>query len=253
MAAASVTMAHAASPSVDVFTVRTDHVGADVVAALSTQLTDEELARGARFVRAVDRATFVIARALVRATLSAYGPTAPRDWRFETNSHGCPFVVAAQAGTPRLTFNLSHTAGLVALAVTRGRLVGVDVEGVGRVVREDVAGRFFAPTEVRDLRALPVDVQPRAFFDYWTLKEAYIKARGMGLAIPLADFAFTLAPPAAPTIQFVDGFDDRPERWQFWQAWPTAEHRLSLAVTREDLDHDVAVTLTESAAEALLA
>ena len=106
---------------------------------------------------------------------------------------------------------------------------------------------------MRDLRALPAAAQPRAFFEYWTLKEAYIKARGMGLAIPLADFAFTLAPPAAPTIHFVDGFDDRPERWQFWQAWPTTAHRLSLAVTREDLDREVAVTLTESAAEALVA
>ena len=246
-------MAHAASPSVDVFTVRTAGVGAHVVAALSLQLTDEELARGARFVRPVDRDTFVIARALVRSQLSVYGPTPPRDWRFETNRHGCPFVVSTQAGTPRLTFNLSHTAGLVALAVTRGRLVGVDVEGVCRVVREDVAGRFFAPAEVRDLRALPAEVQPRVFFEYWTLKEAYIKARGMGLAIPLADFAFRLAPPAAPTIQFVDGFDDRPERWQFWQAWPTTAHRLSLAVTREELDREVAVTLTESAAEALVA
>jgi 4'-phosphopantetheinyl transferase len=245
-------MAHAAPPSVDVFTVRTAGVGSDVVAALATLLSDGELTRAERFVRSVDRDTFVIARALVRTTLSAYGPTGPRDWRFETNTHGCPFVVAAQAGTPRLTFNLSHTTGLVALAVTRGRLVGVDVERVDRVVREDVAGRHFAPDEVRDLRALPAEAQPRAFFEYWTLKEAYIKARGMGLAIPLADFAFTLAPPAAPAIHFVEGFDDHPGRWQFWQAWPTADHRLSLAVTRDD-DHDLPVALTETSPEALVA
>lgn len=248
-------MAHAAPSSVDVFTVRTAGAGDEVVAALSTLLSDGELARAARFVRSVDRDTFVIARALVRTTLSAYGPTAPRAWRFETNTHGCPFVVAAQAGTPRLTFNLSHTTGLVALAVTRGRLVGVDVERVDRVVREDVAGRHFAPDEVRDLRALPGDAQPRAFFEYWTLKEAYIKARGMGLAIPLADFAFTLAPPAAPVIRFVEGFDDHPGRWQFWQAWPTPEHRLALAVTRDDHNHahDLPVTLTETSPEALVA
>ena len=73
-------MAHAASPSVDVYTVRTAGVGADVVTTLATLLTDEELARAARFVRAVDHDTFVIARALVRTTLSAYGPTPPRDW-----------------------------------------------------------------------------------------------------------------------------------------------------------------------------
>lgn len=246
-------MAHAASPSVDVYTVRTAGVGADVVTTLATLLTDEELARAARFVRAVDHDTFVIARALVRTTLSAYGPTPPRDWRFETNTHGCPFVVPAQAGTPRLTFNLSHTHGLVALAVTRGRLVGVDVERVDRVLREDVAGRHFAPEEVHDLRALPAEAQPRAFFEYWTLKEAYIKARGMGLAIPLADFAFTLAPPAPPTIRFVEGFDDHAGRWQFWQAWPTTEHRLALAVTRDAEDQALPVILTETSPEALLA
>lgn len=245
-------MASAASPAVDLFTVRTAGAGADVVAALSTLLTRDELARAARFVRAVDRDTFVIARALVRTTLSAYGPTPPRDWRFETNTHGCPFVVPAQAGAPRLAFNLSHTTGLVALAVTRGRLVGVDVERVDRLLREDVAGRHFAPDEVRDLRALPPDAQARAFFEYWTLKEAYIKARGMGLAIPLADFAFTLAPPAAPAIRFVDGFDDRPGRWQFWQAWPTPDHRLALAVTRDDEAQDLPVTLTETPVEALV-
>jgi len=246
-------MASTAPPAVDVFTVRTAGVGAGLVATLSTLLTGEELARAARFVRTVDHDTFVIARALVRTTLSAYGPTPPRDWRFETNPHGCPFVLPTQAGAPRLTFNLSHTTGLVALAVARGRLVGVDVERVDRVLREDVAGRHFAPDEVRDLRALPMDAQARAFFEYWTLKEAYIKARGMGLAIPLADFAFRLAPPAAPTIQFVDGFDDRPERWQFWQAWPTDAHRLALAVTRDAADDAVAVTLTETAPEALIA
>lgn len=246
-------MSSVAAPSVDVFTVRTAGVRAAVVDTLASLLSHEELARAARFVRSVDRDTFVIARALVRTTLSTYGPTPPRAWQFETNAHGCPFVVAPQAGTPRLTFNLSHTTGLVALAVTRGRLVGVDVERVDRVVREDVAGRHFAPDEVRDLRALPPDAQARAFFEYWTLKEAYIKARGMGLAIPLADFAFTLAPPAAPTIRFVDGFDDRPDRWQFWQAWPTLEHRLALAVTREGLDHAVPVTLTETSPEALVA
>lgn len=246
-------MAHTAPPSVDVFTVRTGGAGGDLVAALSTWLDDGERARAARFVRAVDRDTFVIARALLRTTLSAYGPTTPRAWRFETNPHGCPSVAAPQAGTPRLAFNLSHTTGLVALAVTRGRLVGVDVERVDRVVREDVAGRHFAPDEVRDLRALPADRQARAFFEYWTLKEAYIKARGMGLAIPLADFAFALAPPAAPVIRFVEGFDDRAERWQFWQAWPTVDHRLALAVTRDAPDRDLAVTLTETPPEALVA
>lgn len=243
-------MTGAGVPRVDVFTVVTDGVGDELVSALSTLLTADEAARRARFIRASDQRTFVVTRALIRTTLSAYGPTAPRDWRFATNQHGCPAVVDAQAGTPRLTFNVSHTDGLVALAVTLGFPVGVDVERVDRPVREDIPGRYFAPSEVRDLRSRPAAQQAREFFEYWTLKEAYIKARGMGLAIPLADFAFTLAPPAPPTIRFVDGFDDEPGRWQFWQAWPTDVHRLSLAVARGEAD--LAVTITATAPEALV-
>jgi 4'-phosphopantetheinyl transferase len=99
-----------------------------------------------------------------------------------------------------------------------------------------VAGRFFAPGEVRDLHALPAGEQTKVFFDYWTLKEAYIKARGFGLALPLGDFAFTLSPPAPPTISFEPALDDDPSTWQFVQDWPTQHHRLGLAVRREGAD-----------------
>lgn len=228
--------------TVEIVTVATDHVAPEVIAALVLRLTADERVRMDRLVRAIDRHTFAVARALVRQTLSAHGPTAAGDWRFEINRYGCPFIVAAQAGTPRLHFNLSHTAGLVAVAVTRGHDVGVDVERADRVVREPIAERHFAAEEVRDLLALPEAAQPRAFFEYWTLKEAYIKARGMGLAIPLGDFAFRLRPPAPPAIAFADGFADTPARWQFWQAWPTPDHRLSLAVVREGADLDVRLT-----------
>jgi 4'-phosphopantetheinyl transferase len=230
-------MTGAGLPQVDVFTVVTDGVPDDVIDALATLLTADETARRARFLRTVDQRTFVLTRALIRMTLSTYGPTRPRDWRFATNQHGCPAIVESQAGVPRLAFNVSHTHGLVALAVTRGHLVGVDVERVDRVVRDDIAGRYFAPSEVRDLRALPAAAQPRAFFDYWTLKEAYIKARGFGLALPLGDFAFHLSPGGAPSISIEPSLNDDPATWQFLQDWPTPIHRLGLAIRRtgEDL------------------
>ena len=120
--------------------------------------------------------------------------------------------------------------------MARGHRVGVDVEAVTRAVLEDIPERHFAPDEVRDLRALPAAEQPRVFFDYWTLKEAYIKARGLGLALPLDQFAFALAAGSPPTIRFAAGFDDDPTRWQFWQAWPTPTHRLSLAIERDGAD-----------------
>ena len=228
-----------ASQIVDLVVVPTAGLTSGIVEALMPRLTPDERVRRDRYVRDTDRHAFVVTRALVRAVLSQHGPSAPDAWRFVTNAHGCPSVVDTQAGAPRLEFNVSHTGGLVALAVARGHRVGVDVEDARRVVREDLAGRFFAPAEVADLRGLPAAEQPRVFFDYWTLKEAYIKARGMGLAIPLGDFAFVLRPPAPPTIRFVPGYDDDPARWQFRQAWPTPHHRLGLAVERTGADLDV--------------
>jgi hypothetical protein len=111
---------------------------------------------------------------------------------------------------PDLRFNISHTDGLIACAVTIGREVGVDVETRRPSLLHDVAGRHFAPREVSDLRSLPELEQDRVFFDYWTLKEAYIKARGFGLALPLGDFAFKLNPPDAPASLVRAGLEDDP-------------------------------------------
>lgn len=227
--------------TVDVWVAESSDLAAADVARMAALLTADEMARGRRFVRQQDRDSFVLTRALVRTVLSRYGPTAPSDWRFDTNAHQCPFVVASQAGSPPLHFNISHTDGLVALAVVRGHRVGVDVEALHRAVLEAVPERHFAPSEVRALRAAPADQQPRLFFDYWTLKEAYIKARGMGLAIPLDRFAFTLREAQPPAIAFGPGFGDDAARWQFWQAWPTPAHRLALAIERDGEDLAIAL------------
>jgi 4'-phosphopantetheinyl transferase len=199
-------------------------------------LSADERERMARLIFEGDRTRFLLTRALVRTTLSRYASVAPADWQFITNVHGRPELLDRPYGVPDLRFNLSHTEGLIACAVTIGREVGVDVEHVGRRLTHDVAARFFAPREVADLQALPVDAQARAFFDYWTLKEAYIKARGMGLALPLGDFAFCLAPESTVEIRFEPSMQDDPATWQFEQAWPTQTHRLGLAIRRTGAD-----------------
>ena len=195
-------------------------------------LTPDEHERMARLIFDRDRQRFLLTRALVRTTLSRYAPVAPADWRFLANVHGRPEIADRPAGVPDLRFNLSHTEGLIACAVTIGREVGVDVEHIGRRLTHDVPARFFAPSEVADLRARPENEQARVFFDYWTLKEAYIKARGFGLALPLGDFAFHLSPDRTPSITFEPALPDDPATWQFAQDWPTPTHRLGLAVRR---------------------
>lgn len=204
-------------------------------------MSPDEHARMARFVFERDRKAFVLTRALVRTMLSRYAPVAPADWKFVENVHGRPEIVDRPANVPDLRFNISHTDGLIACAVTIGREIGVDVEHIGRHLTHDVAGRHFAPKEVSDLRGLPEDQQRTVFFDYWTLKESYIKARGFGLALPLGDFAFTLNPPHPPEITFEPSLEDDPATWQFLQDWPTPQHRLALAVRREGRDLPVRI------------
>lgn len=204
-------------------------------------LSKDEHERMARLVFDRDQRAFVITRAHVRNMLSRYAAVDPAEWRFIENVHGRPEILDRPAGTPDLRFNISHTDGLIACAVTIGREVGVDVEHIGRHLTHDIAGRFFAPDEVADLRGLPLQDQERVFFDYWTLKEAYIKARGFGLALPLGEFAFKLNPPDPPAITFLPSLDDDPSTWQFMQDWPTPQHRLGLAVRRTGRDLSIRI------------
>jgi 4'-phosphopantetheinyl transferase len=204
-------------------------------------MSKDEEERMARLVFERDRRRFLLTRALVRTMLSRYASVPPAGWSFIANVHGRPEIFDRPRGVPDLRFNISHTEGLIACAVTIGREVGVDVEHIGRRLTHDVAGRFFAPREVDDLKALTEDEQHKVFFDYWTLKEAYIKARGFGLALPLGDFAFKLSPPSPPQITFEPSLDDDPATWQFVQDWPTPQHRLALAVRRDRADLPVRI------------
>lgn len=216
---------------VHVLTVKQDDP--DVRAELGryrSLLSTDEREREGRFHFEADKERFAIGRALARLQLSRFLGGDPRAWPLVTNRYGRPEL--AEPVTPPLGFNVSHTPGLVACVVTGTADVGVDVELITRRLTHDIAERFFAPQEVADLRTRGEDEQARAFFDYWTLKEAYIKARGMGLALPLAHFAFCLRPPAPPTISFDAEIDDDPATWQFAQSWPTPEHRLAVAVRR---------------------
>lgn len=190
-----------------------------------------ELKRRDRMRHERTRRAFVAGRVLVRSLLTRYGDRPATDWRFELNQHGRPDLVAEQRHPLDLRFNLSHTNDLLVCAIARGRDVGVDVENVNRRNRTTaIANRFFTTSEVAALRALPEQEQRERFYTYWTLKEAYIKARGMGLAIPLGSFAFMLDGDRFATIDFSEGCVDDPNCWRFFRSRPTADHRLAVAV-----------------------
>jgi len=176
-----------------------------------------------------------VTRALVRTVLSKYADVAPGAWRFVTNEYGRPEIDEPQDAR-WLKFNLSHTKGLIALIVARDREVGVDVEDRERTGRLlNVADRYFSPLEVEALRALPEKDKLDRFFLYWTLKESYIKARGMGLAIPLSQFSFAIA--SDISIAFDAKLDDDPDNWQFTAMSFGRRHALAASIRRVAADH----------------
>jgi 4'-phosphopantetheinyl transferase len=206
---------------------------ADLCAAYVDLCTEEERARHARHQIERHRHEFLVTRALVRTVLSRYAPIAPQAWRFVNNAHGRPEIAGPDA--PPLRFNLSNTNGLVACAVALDRELGIDVESLERPSQNlGVADRFFSPTEVRDLRALPEADQAERFFTYWTLKESYIKARGMGLSIPLAQFSLSIEPERPVRIAFDPLLDDDADAWQLATMRPTERHMLAVAIRRKD-------------------
>jgi 4'-phosphopantetheinyl transferase len=215
----------------------------------AAHLSADETDRMRRFHHASDRALYLRAHALARTALSRYQPTLqPRDWRFVVNQHGRPEIAPGMAERP-LRFNLSHTRGMAACAVTLGHDVGVDVEHV-RPPSFDlaIARSHFAPAEWEFLESQPAETRREWFFAIWTLKEAYIKARGMGLALPLHEFAFRFSCPL-PTVshagQTTGGstrsnvaitidprLRDDANLWQFELFRPDQDHMLAVGCGR---------------------
>lgn len=181
------------------------------------------------------------ARWAVREALSCYAPeVTPQQWQFSRNDYGRPSVQGPQLAFP-LDFNISHTRGALVMAFTAREAVGVDVEYIQRQCRAlAVAQRYFSASELADLRALPEPLQRARFFDLWTLKEAYIKACGMGLAIPLGSFSFDFAAPEIG-IAFDERRKDKPERWRFWSMPLSRSHQLAIALGCDDATQDVAI------------
>ncbi len=198
-------------------------------------LSDDERAQEPKYYFAKDRRRYLVTRALVRTVLSRYAAVDPRDWTFATNAYGRPHATNAQAEDLGLTFNLSHTHSMIALGVTVGRALGVDVENVrSRTVSMDMADRFFSPLESGDLANTPSHRQQYRFFEYWTFKEAYIKARGMGLQLPLDKFSFRYPHDRGVEIAIDRDLGDDPARWRFWQMRPDADYLLAICAERLD-------------------
>ena len=197
-------------------------------AACLESLDRTERERHAKFRFDHLRRDYAVAHHLVRWCLS--DRVRPADWRFRIGKHGRPSV-AHPLSDKGVHFSLSHTDGCVAVATSREANLGVDVERAEpRPGLLESAHEYFAEPELAALRALPDDEQMPRFFDLWTLKESYIKARGLGLAIPLHGFWFHLdRPHIGIDFDVAKVVDDR-SRWSFSRLRVHPRLPLALAV-----------------------
>jgi 4'-phosphopantetheinyl transferase len=200
--------------AVAVWYARPDRVvGAGRLPACEGLLTRDELERAAAYVRPADRDLFVITRALVRTALSRYAPVRPADWRFRRSALGRP-EIDSPAAVPPLSFSLTHTAGFCGCAVAH-HPVGIDAEREGRPVTDDLIGSCLSPAEKAEWTADSPREPAAAFLTRWTLKEAYLKARGLGLQLPPTAVGFRPRPDGTAEGLFDPTCDDDPTAWQF--------------------------------------
>jgi 4'-phosphopantetheinyl transferase len=161
--------------------------------ALRAILSCPEQERADRFHFAIDRARSIVGRGLLRLLLARATGKGPRELRFGEVGSGKP-VLAGNADDSRLQFNVSHSGDLILIAITIARAVGVDVEQIRLGASARDVARSFAASERDALAGLQPPILEEAFFACWTRKEAYIKARGDGLSLPLDSFEVSLLP-----------------------------------------------------------
>lgn len=188
---------------------------------------------------------FAQSHTLLRWALTQYAPAGdPSSWGYEISERGRPELnqaslerLATAGMSDPIRFNLSHTTDFAAVLLCQGQDCGVDVETTTRATNLDRVGfRSFAAAEYEDFAALSGASQRQRFFEYWTLKESYIKAIGTGLATPLSRFAFAIHDQDA-TVAFAPELKDNPHQWAFGLHSPTSDVQLGWGL--RDGEHGV--------------
>lgn len=197
---------------VHVWRVVLDHNPSWIDSLLYT-LAEDEQARAARFYFPIHRERFIVARGVLREILGLYLNRAARSVSFCYGPHGKP-ALAGESGGNAIHFNMSHSHGVALYAVTRSGEIGIDLEFIREDLEvEHLAERLFSQREIATLRALPLSLRKYAFFLCWTRKEAYIKARGEGLSLPLDQFDVSLIPGEPAALLRTQADPDEALRW----------------------------------------
>ena len=173
----------------------------------------------------------------LRIILARYLNIAPQCLTFSYGIHGKPELASNLKGS-RIEFNLSHSSDAGFLAVAQGLRIGADIEFIDPAfAREEIAWRFFSGREVRILQSLPATERAEAFFSCWTRKEAYIKALGLGLSLPLRSFDVAFGPGVRPALLRSDIFAEEQSRWSVYDV--AAPPGFKAAVVVEGKEHQL--------------
>lgn len=176
----------------------------------------------------------MVGRGVLRDILGRYLQIKPSQVQFRYGQYGKPALVEAAETSTRLEFNLSHSGPLALYAVTPTQPVGIDLEAIRPLTdMEEIAHRFFAPSEYKTLLALPDEQRLLAFFNGWTRKEAYIKALGTGLSHPLHTFKVSLVPGQPASLLDVEGDPQATGRWSVLAFTPAAGYVAALSIAQQ--------------------
>ncbi len=198
---------------------------ADAETCLS-RLPADERERFRKYRHPLAAYQFLTGRLLIRAWLEAVSGTAASEWQLIEGARGRPAI--AYPPSP-WSFNLAHSGGMVACVLSRLPDVGVDLEHLDRrPMARDLYRRFCSPAEIADIERQPEEARMRRFLTYWTLKEAYLKARGLGIAVHLADVEFSIDGPR-PTIAFRESLEGTDPGWALALFQPSPRCLLSVA------------------------
>jgi 4'-phosphopantetheinyl transferase len=193
-------------------------------------LSPDEIERANRFHFEKHRRCFTLMRAAMREILGAYTGIPPQDLVFFYGDKGKP-ELAGQTGNAGIRFNLSHSRERALLAVSQGLVIGVDIEWVNpEFGGQEIAERFFSASEVRHLLSLPAQERAGAFFSCWTRKEAYIKALGDGLSVPLDSFEVAFGPGRKAALLAVRVDPSEVTRWSMYDIETAPEYKAALVV-----------------------
>lgn len=224
-----------ASHQVDIWRARLD-LPADFLKTLEATLSVEEIQRADRFHFQGDKDRFIAAHGCLRDILARYQHWEPGQVNFSTNDYGKPALSPDSPGL-KMDFNLSHSDDFALMAVTWERKVGIDLERIRQGISAQVIARqYFSKSEFAELLRLPSEQREIGFFNCWTRKEAYIKAQGLGLSLPLDSFDVSLGPNEPVILRATRPDPQEAARWTLLSLEVSPDYAAALAVEGQGLE-----------------